>query len=385
MHFLTNYKKKEDIVFFCKKTTIFSITQSITKLKVTNNIILYLLLFYSTELFSIEIKNTRYGSNGDVSRLVFDLTDDVTFKSQTELKKIKILFDNKVFLKHKLNKNKDIESLLFDTIKNVITINFKKKIYEPNIYFLKKKNNSYSRIVIDYLKKKKKRKTIVIDPGHGGKDSGAVGIRKRLEKNITLKVGILLKKKFESLTDYKVILTRKKDIYLKLRERTDIAKKFNADIFISLHADSNRNKRTRGISLYTLSEKASDKEAGALAKRENSSDFLGNVDLSSESSEVTNILIDLTKRETLNQSSHLVNFLIKEFKNDMNLLRRAHRFAGFTVLKSLDIPSVLIEMGYLSNLEDSRLLIDKSYQNKITDDIVKAIKNYFKWKNKYDN
>ena len=159
----------------------------------------------------------------------------------------------------------------------------------------------------------------------------------------------------------------------------------SSDIFISLHADSNKNKRTRGISLYTLSEKASDKEAGALAKRENSSDFLGNVDLSLESSEVTNILIDLTKRETLNQSSHLVNFLIKEFKNDMNLLRRAHRFAGFTVLKSLDIPSVLIEMGYLSNLEDSRLLIDKSYQNKITDDIVKAIKNYFKWKNKYDN
>ena len=98
------------------------------------------------------------------------------------------------------------------------------------------------------------------------------------KKNITLKVAILLKKKFESLTDYKVILTRKEDIYLKLRERTDIAKKFNADIFVSLHADSNRNKRTRGISLYTLSEKASDKEAGALAKRENSSDFLGNVD-----------------------------------------------------------------------------------------------------------
>ena len=169
MYFLTNYKKKEDIVFFCKKTTIFSIIQSITKLKVTNNIILYLLLlFYSTELFSIEIKNIRYGSNGEISRLVFDLTDDITFKSQTESKQIKIFFDNKVFLKKKLNKNKDLENILFDITKNVITINFKQKIYEPNIYILKKKNNSYSRIVVDYLKKKKKRRTIIIDPGHGG-------------------------------------------------------------------------------------------------------------------------------------------------------------------------------------------------------------------------
>ncbi len=174
-------------------------------------------------------------------------------------------------------------------------------------------------------------------------------------------------------------MTRERDKYLKLRERTQIAKKSNASIFISLHADYNRNKRTRGISLYTLSEKASDKEAEALAKRENRSDFLGNVDLSSESSEVTNILIDLTKRETLNQSSHLVNFMIKEFRNEMNLLNRTHRFAGFAVLKSLDIPSVLIEMGYLSNKDDSRLLINKNYQKKISQNIVKAVRNYFNW------
>ena len=118
----------------------------------------------------------------------------------------------------------------------------------------------------------------------------------------------MLLKKFSQLDNFDVILTRNDDVYLKLRERTEVAKKFNADIFISLHADSNRNRRTRGISLYTLSEKASDKEAAALARRENRSDFLGNVNLSSESSEVTNILIDLTKRETLNQSSHLVIF-----------------------------------------------------------------------------
>ncbi len=347
-------------------------------------IITFLFFFNSRELFSTEINNIRYGSNSGVNRIVLDLTADTTFKKEVFPKEIKIIFDKPVFSKNKFSRNKDLSNINFDEKISTISLKFKKKINSVNIYFLKKKKNKYSRIVIDYLVNIKKKRIIVIDPGHGGKDSGAVGINKRLEKDITLKVGLLLKKKFSQLDNFDIILTRNHDVYLKLRERTEVAKKFNADIFISLHADSNRNRRTRGISLYTLSEKASDKEAAALARRENRSDFLGNVNLSSESSEVTNILIDLTKRETLNQSSHLVNFLIKEFKNDMNLLRRAHRFAGFTVLKSLDIPSVLIEMGYLSNVKDSRLLVDKNYQNKITDDILNAIKKYFLWKDKHN-
>ncbi len=345
-------------------------------------IIYFLIFFYSSELFSTEIKNIRYGSNAEVQRIVFDLTEDLTFKNQVSKKKIEIIFDKKVTVKSKLKKNSDLESIKYEGKTNTILLNFNTEVFSPNIYFLKKKNHKFSRLVIDYSINQKKKKIIIIDPGHGGKDSGAVGVNKTFEKNITLKVGILLKKEFKKNNDFEVILTRKKDIYLQLRERTKIAKDSNADIFISLHADSNRNRRTRGISLYTLSERASDKEAEALAKRENSSDFLANVDLSSESSEVTNILIDLTKRETLNQSSHLVNFLIKEFKDDMNLLKRAHRFAGFTVLKSLDIPSVLIEMGYLSNKDDAKLLISSGYQKKISENIVKAVKNYFNWVNK---
>ena len=191
-----------------------------------------------------------------------------------------------------------------------------------------------------------------------------------------------MKEKFEKETSYKVILTREKDFFLKLRSRTRIAKENNADIFISLHADFNRNKRARGISLYTLSEKASDKEAAALARRENRSDLIGGIDLTTESSEVTSILLDLTKRDTLNQSSLLVNFLIKSFKKEMNLLQRTHRSAGFAVLKSLDIPSVLIEMGYLSNKQDSKLLVTESYQKKLSEKIVRAVINYFDWKDK---
>ena len=344
-----------------------------------NTIIYFIFLFYTSELFSLELNNVRYGSNAEVKRIVFDISEDVTFKNKVSQNTIEIKFDKTLSLKKKITTSNDLKRVNFDTANNTIILIFKRNIHSPNIYFLKKKNNKYARVVIDYKNKPKKRKIVVIDPGHGGKDSGAVGITKKLEKNITLKVALLLKKEFSKYEEFRVILTREKDVYLKLRERTRIAKNSNADIFISLHADFNKNRRTRGISLYTLSEKASDKEAEALARRENRSDFLGNVDLSSESSEVTNILIDLTKRETLNQSSHLVNFLIKDIKNEMNLLKRAHRFAGFTVLKSLDIPSVLIEMGYLSNKQDSKLLVSHNYQKKITSNIVKAVKNYFDW------
>ena len=342
-------------------------------------IIYSIFLFYTSELFSLEIDNVRYGSNAEVKRIVFDISEDVTFKNKVSQNTIEIKFDKTLSLKKKITTSSDLKEVNFNTTNNTIVLIFKRNIHSPNIYFLKKKNNKYARVVIDYKNKPKKRKIVVVDPGHGGRDSGAVGITKKLEKNITLKVALLLKKEFSKYDEFRVILTREKDVYLKLRERTRIAKNSNADIFISLHADFNKNRRTRGISLYTLSEKASDKEAEALARRENRSDFLGNVDLSSESSEVTNILIDLTKRETLNQSSHLVNFLIKDIKNEMNLLKRAHRFAGFTVLKSLDIPSVLIEMGYLSNKQDSKLLVSHNYQKKITSNIVKAVKNYFDW------
>ena len=355
-------------------------------MKVSIKNILYLLIFFcSNDLFSAEIVNLRFGSDADKNRVVIDITDDTIFSSKVSGKQVKIKFKNKIKTGYILKKNKQISSFKFLKETNEIQIIFKKKIYSHNIYLLKKKKNKFSRIVIDYKKKQERKKVIVIDAGHGGKDSGAVGLMKNLEKDITLEVALLLKKHFSSHSNFKVILTRNKDQFLKLRDRTKIAKMNNADVFISLHADFHRNRRTRGISLYTLSENASDKEAAALARRENRSDLIGSVDLSSETSEVTNILIDLTKRDTLNQSSHLVNFLIKEFKNDMNLLQRTHRFAGFAVLKSLDIPSVLIEMGYLSNKEDSKLLVNKNYQKKISRKIVLAVKNYFNWKDKNNN
>ena len=157
-------------------------------------IIYFLFIFYSSELFSLEIYNLRYGSNAEVKRIVFDISDDVTFKTKVSQNKIDIKFDKTLSLKNKITKNNDLIEINFDIINNSITLIFKRSIYSPNIYFLKKKNNKYARLVIDYKNKPKKRKIVVVDPGHGGKDSGAVGITKILEKNITLKVALLLKK-----------------------------------------------------------------------------------------------------------------------------------------------------------------------------------------------
>lgn len=351
------------------------------------NFIKFILLFfiYFNQSFSDELVNLRYGANDDKKRIVLDLKRDLIFDSRIFSDKIEITFKKKIKLIGKYKYQNNLNKFFFDDSNNTLNLFFDRIIYKPNIYLLKKKNNKFSRIVIDYSLKKIKKKTIVIDPGHGGKDSGAIGIHKNLEKNITLKVGLLLKKKFKKKTNFEVILTRLDDRYLKLRDRTKIAKKNNADIFLSLHADYNKNPRTRGLSFYTLSEKASDKEAEALARRENKSDLIDGVDLSNESSEVTNILLDLTKRETLNQSSSLVNYLIDSFEGKINLLHRTHRYAGFVVLKSLDIPSVLIEMGYLSNKNDSKLLLTKGYQNKIADEISDAVIEYFVWKEKNVN
>ena len=192
-----------------------------------------------------------------------------------------------------------------------------------------------------------------------------------------MEVAKKFKDKCDKLEHFICLLTRKTDKYLSLKDRVQFARKYKGDLFISLHADFNKKKNVRGVSVYTLSERASDKEAEALARRENQSDLIGGLDLATESTEVRNILIDLTQRETLNQSSNYVENLINEFKTRTKLLNRTHRFAGFAVLKAPDIPSVLIEMGYLSNKNDAKLLRTIDYQQKIVNSIYNATINYF--------
>lgn len=221
------------------------------------------------------------------------------------------------------------------------------------------------------------RRIIALDAGHGGVDPGTIGIGKTYEKNVTLAMVRQLKKTLEATGRYKVVLTRSRDIFVRLRDRVAVARDAGADLFISVHADSVVNRKTRGLSVYTLSEKASDKEAAKLAAKENKADLIAGIDLSTESTDVTSILLDLAQRETMNQSALFATDLVKELRREVKLLRNTHRFAGFAVLKAPDMPSVLVEAGFLSNRQDERNLLSRKYRQGLANAIVRGIDRHF--------
>ena len=164
---------------------------------------------------------------------------------------------------------------------------------------------------------------------------------------------------------------------MRLRDRVAFARQRDADLFISLHADSLNDRTVRGTSIYTLSEKSSDREAAALAARENKADLIAGVDLDNEPDEVATILIDLARRETMNLSATFATLVLPEFERAGKTLRKGHRFAGFAVLKAPDVPSVLIELGYLSNPADERQLTSPDFQKLMATAIQRGVDSYF--------
>ena len=223
-----------------------------------------------------------------------------------------------------------------------------------------------------------KRPLIMIDPGHGGTDPGARGISGLREKQVVLKQALILKKLLIATKRYRVSLTREKDIFLRLRQRVKMAQSQKADLFLSIHADSIKIDKIRGASIYTLSEKASDKEALILAERENKADIISGMNLYESGDAVARVLIDLRQRLTKNDSVRFAEMLVEEFRGKIHLLRNHRRFAGFVVLKAPEVPSVLVEMGYLSNKTDEMLLKNDNYHFVFASAMVQAIDNYFK-------
>lgn len=224
-----------------------------------------------------------------------------------------------------------------------------------------------------------KKPLIVIDPGHGGVDPGALATNGIFEKNITLATAKEVKRLLEATGRYRVKLTRDTDIYIKLPERVRIARSAGADMFISLHADTIGRPSVKGASVYTLSDVASDAETAKLATRENAVDTLVNVDVGHVDADVADILIDLVTRDNMNQSKVLAETVVSTFKaNGVSTLPlRPHRSAGFAVLKAPDIPSVLIEMGYLSNKEEADLLASSSHRTKIAASVTRIIERFY--------
>jgi len=218
---------------------------------------------------------------------------------------------------------------------------------------------------------------IVIDAGHGGADPGAIAGTDIYEKNITLAAARALQVLLDEF-GHKTVLSRSSDIYLSLAERAQGAQDRGADLFISLHADKHSNSKIRGASVYTLSEKASDAETEALAHRENEVDALFDVNFSQEyDEELRKILISLVQRTTMTCSAKFAGELIPELGKSTKLLGRTHRFAGFRVLKAPKVPSVLVEMGYLSNKSDRRMLLSEKGRYALMNRVAGAINSYF--------
>lgn len=222
-----------------------------------------------------------------------------------------------------------------------------------------------------------KRKIIVIDAGHGGVDPGAIGYKGTYEKKITFFMAKELKEELDKNSKYKVYLTRNRDVFIPLRDRVKIARKYDADLFISIHADSAKNRKAKGLSVYTLSETASDKEAEALAEKENKADIVAGLNFADHTKEVSDILLSLAQRETNNSSSEFANILSSEMSKIVKTVSNTHRFAGFAVLKAPDVPSVLLELGYLSNPDEEKLLRQEKYRKKLAKATVKAVNKFF--------
>ncbi|MCO5073639.1 MAG: N-acetylmuramoyl-L-alanine amidase [Rhizobiaceae bacterium] len=214
---------------------------------------------------------------------------------------------------------------------------------------------------------------IVVDPGHGGIDGGAKGTNGAIEKDVTLAFARDLRDVLSANPNYQVSLTRDSDEFLRLDERVRIARERGADLFISIHADTIRVKGLRGATVYTVSDKASDPEAEALAIRENLADQVAGIDIQEADTEVADILVDLIRRETHNFSIRFARSLVGQLSNSIGVINNPHRFAGFKVLKAPDVPSVLVELGYLSNPKDEELLQDTGWRNKAAQSIGKAV------------
>jgi N-acetylmuramoyl-L-alanine amidase len=220
---------------------------------------------------------------------------------------------------------------------------------------------------------------VVIDPGHGGIDSGAIAPSGVEEKAVVLAVAKRLAEKLERTRRFRVILTRYDDTFLPLNERVQMARMNQASLFISIHADSlsRREGDARGASIYTVSDKASDAEAARLADKENRSDAIAGLDLSGKSDDVAGILVDLAHRETKNFSGLFARTLAGRMEAATPMHSSPLRSAGFAVLRAPDVPSVLIELGFLSNAQDVKLLTSSEWRDKVTDAMTEAVRNFF--------
>ncbi len=358
-----------------------------------------LLIFINNFLLAkTTVYDARFWDSPNKTRIVIDISKASAYQviEHKNNQRISIAINDVNFLKKaflSLKKYRDTRiKKIFPYRKNsklILDIELKKSL-KIN-YFSLKPNRIYkhNRLVVDLYDKKlpiktkkiaSNKKIIVIDAGHGGEDPGAIGYYRTYEKNITLMLAKQLAKKINKLPNYKAILTRSGDYYVSLSNRIRLAQKTKAHLFISIHADSVANINARGSSVYTLSLKgANTKFVRQLEARENAADKFGGIDkIINNDKNLNKILWDFSRTDTDEQSYKLANNILKQFKKIAKLHKTKPQKAGFVVLKTPAIPSILIETAFISNPKDERRLNSKKEQKKIISAIMRGVINYYK-------
>jgi N-acetylmuramoyl-L-alanine amidase len=366
-----------------------------------------IILFQSITLYAASLTDVRFWSAPDHTRVVLDLTEPIQYVSATQEKPLQHHLElKKVTL---LTKKREVEVndpfisriILTDLKKGKVElILIQKKPLNINVFLLKPYLEKPHRLVIDLVdisqekKEQEERqrqkeirpkgtKIVVIDPGHGGEDPGAIGPRRTMEKDVVLEIGKKIIHLLNQSKDIRAFLTRKGDYFIPLEERGRIAKEYGADLFISLHADGSFNPVARGSSVYCLSASgATDVAARLLADRENISNVLGGVFLRpasiSKDPNLNQILLDLMQSNSMKESFRFAELFVQNIKS-VNYLKYSHyRQANFIVLKAPDIPSVLVETAFITNKDDERLLNQNEFQEKFARTLVNSIQRYFK-------
>ncbi|NNC36915.1 MAG: AMIN domain-containing protein [Hyphomonadaceae bacterium] len=229
------------------------------------------------------------------------------------------------------------------------------------------------RLKTNSIVRKYRKPVIVIDPGHGGYDPGSIGVRKVKEEDVTLAAALELRRQLLATGRYNVVLTRRKDVYIAHEKRVLIARKAGANLFISIHADSTSRGSARGASVYTLADRAQ-KRSQKLISTQN---WILDIDLNDQSEQVGDILVDLAQRKTLTKSAQFADMLLPELSKYSALVGNSHRRAGYYVLLAPDVPAVLLEMGFLSNPQDERLINSPAHRKNLMKAVTTAINSYF--------
>ncbi len=358
---------------------------------------IFLLLWPQWAMGEARVLGIRSWSSPSCTRVVVDLSEEVSFKEALGEREAELVLEFKAVLARMEPVQKIQDSLvagvtLSSTGNGTVLLKLRKKnpSFRHTAFLLPRVDGRPVRLVVDIenpsagrmLQEKRKAiqtekgakaKVVVIDAGHGGEDPGAVGFRGTYEKHVVLAIAKGLQERLNQSRGVRAFLTRTGDYFLGLRQRVDMAKEYGADLFISIHADSSPNSSTRGASAYCLSlTGATDEAARILAEKENSSDLIGGVKLSADH-DLNTILVDMVQTQTINDSLRLGGLVLGSLQTIQDLKFSSPKQAGFRVLRAPDVPSVLVEVGFLSNPEEEARLKNPTFQARLAQAMAEAV------------